>query len=424
MTAKIKTFTSGIKSDKVRSDCYIELSINKSGGIKLQLNSKVESMYGDSIRTLINDILKTFDIKNASVLVEDYGALPFTLAARLENSIKRALPKTKKEYLLPFNKKSLYKSSKDRLRRSRLYLPGNEPKYFINAGLHEPDGIILDLEDSVAPSQKDVAQLIVRNALRSVDFNKCERMVRINQLPKGLDDLNFIVPHNVHVILIPKCESAEQVKEVEKEIEKLKKDPLNLPKGETSDSSPLRGESKGGYQIFLMPIIESALGVIKSYEIAAASKNVCALAVGLEDYTADIGTQRTEEGRESFFARSMVVNAARATGIQPIDTVYSDVTNMEGLRESVIEAKSLGFEGKGCIHPRQVKIVHEAFAPSEQEIEKAKKIVIAFEDAKKKGLGVVSVGSKMIDAPVVKRAEKTINLALMNNLISEDWRRK
>jgi citrate lyase subunit beta/citryl-CoA lyase len=307
---------------------------------------------------------------------------------------------------LPFNKKSLYKTSRDRLRRSRLYLPGNEPKYFINAGLHEPDGIILDLEDSVAPTQKDAAQLLVRNALRSVDFYKGERMVRINQLPMGLDDLNFIVPHNVHVILIPKCESDEQVKQVDNKVAAIKK------------------EKKIKLEIFLMPIIESALGVIKSYEIAAASKNVCALAVGLEDYTADIGTQRTEEGRESFLARSMVVNSARAAGIQPIDTVYSDITNMEGLRQSVIEAKSLGFEGKGCIHPRQVKVVHDALAPSENEIEKAKKILLAFEDAKKKGLGVVLVGSKMIDPPVVKRAEKTINLALLNSLISKDWRRK
>ena len=406
MATNIKTYSSGIKDDKIRSDCYVELSIKNSGGIKLRLKSKVESMYGESIRTLINDILKTFEIKNASILVEDYGALPFTLAARIENAIKRAQPKTKKEFLIPFNKKSLYKTSRDRLRRSRLYLPGNEPKYFINAGLHEPDGIILDLEDSVAPSQKDAAQLLVRNALRSVDFYGGERMVRINQLPKGLDDLKYIVPHNVHVILIPKCESAEQVKQVDNKVASIKKE-----KNIKSD-------------IYLMPIIESALGVIKSYEIASASKNNCALAVGLEDYTADIGTQRTEEGRESFFARSMVVNASRAAGIQPIDTVYSDVTNMDGLRLSVIEAKSLGFEGKGCIHPRQVKIVHEAFAPSEQEIEKAKKIVLAFEDATKKGLGVVSVGSKMIDPPVVKRAEKIINLALLNNLISKDWRRK
>jgi citrate lyase subunit beta/citryl-CoA lyase len=173
-----------------------------------------------------------------------------------------------------------------------------------------------------------------------------------------------------------------------------------------------------------MPIIESAKGVIKSYEIASASKINCALAIGLEDYTADIGTQRTDEGKESFYARSMVVNAARAAGIQPIDTVYSDISNMEGLRESVIEAKSLGFEGKGCIHPRQVKVVHDAFAPSSEETEKAKNIVLAFEEAEVKGLGVVSIGSKMIDPPVVKRAQKTINLALLNKLVSEDWRKK
>ena len=400
----MKKSSAGPRGESVRSDCYVELELKESGGIKLNLQSKVESMYGKSIRELILDMCKFFSLKNAEITVEDYGALPFTIAARFETAIKRALPRTKKEYLLPLSKKSTYKSTKDRLRRSRLYLPGNEPKYFINAGLHNPDGLILDLEDSVAHSQKNSAQLLVRNALRSVDFYGGERMVRINQLPKGLDDLKFIVPHNVHVILIPKCESAEQVKEVEKEVEVLKK------------QNNIKSE------IYFMPIIESAKGVINSYDIASASKYNCALAIGLEDYTADIGTQRTEEGKESFLARSMVVNAARAAGIQPIDTVYSDVSNMEGLRQSVIEAKSLGFEGKGCIHPRQVKVVHEAFAPTVEEIEKAKKIVLAFEEAEKKGLGVVSVGSKMIDPPVVKRALRTIDLAILNNLLDKNWR--
>ncbi len=231
-------------------------------------------------------------------------------------------------------------------------------------------------------------------------------MVRINQLPKGLDDLKFIVPNNVNVILIPKCESADQIHQLEKEVEKLKK------------------QHKVENPIYFMPIIESALGVIKAYEIASASKNNCALAIGLEDYTADIGTQRTNEGRESIFARQMLVNAAKAAGIQAIDTVFSDVADMEALRQSVIEAKSLGFEGKGCIHPRQIKIVHEAFAPTLEEIEKAKKIVIAFEEAEKKGLGVVSLGSKMIDPPVVKRAIKTIELATLNNLLDKNWKKQ
>lgn len=349
-------------------------------------------MYGESIKEMILDMSKFFGLKDAKILCEDSGALPFVMAARFELAVKRLFPDNKKEYLLPFNKKNLYSTKKDQLRRSRLYLPGNEPKFFVNAGLHSPDGIILDLEDSVAPTEKDAAQLLVRNALRSVDFYNAERMVRINQLPKGLDDLKYIIPHNVNLILVPKCESAEQIQQLEKEVEKLRK------------------QHKVQNPIYFMPIIESALGVIKAFEIASASTNNCALAIGLEDYTADIGTQRTNEGRESIFARQMLINAAKAAGIQAIDTVFSDVSDMEALRQSVLEAKSLGFEGKGCIHPRQIQVVHEAFAPTAEEIEKAKKIVHAFEEAEKKGLGVVSLGSKMIDPPVVKRAQRILSL--------------
>ena len=406
MIKNLNKSLAGKRGESVRSDCYFEIELKNSGGIKINLKSKVESMYGESIKQMILDMSKFFGLKDAKILCEDNGALPFVLAARFELAVKRLFPELKKEYLLTFNENNLYSTKKDQLRRSRLYLPGNEPKFFVNAGLHSPDGIILDLEDSVAPTEKDAAQLLVRNALRSVDFYQAERMVRINQLPKGLDDLKFIVPHNVNVILIPKCESAEQIHQLEKEVEKLKK------------------QHKVKNEIFFMPIIESALGVIKAYEIASASKYNCALAIGLEDYTADIGTQRTNEGRESIFARQMLVNAAKAAGIQAIDTVFSDVADMDALKQSVIEAKSLGFEGKGCIHPRQIKVVHEAFAPTTEEIEKAKKIVLAFEEAEKKGLGVVSLGSKMIDPPVVKRAQKSINLALMNNQISKDWRKK
>lgn len=406
MKQNIKKSNAGKRGDSVRSDCYFEIELKNSGGIKIDLKSKVDVMYGESIKQMILDMSKYFGLKDAKILLEDNGALPFILAARFELAVKRLFSDLKKEYLLPFHENNLYSTKKDQLRRSRLYLPGNEPKFFVNAGLHSPDGIILDLEDSVAPSEKDAAQLLVRNSLRSVDFYGAERMVRINQLPKGLDDLKYIVPNNVNVILVPKCETAEQIHQLEKEVEKLKK------------------QHKVENPIYFMPIIESALGVIKAYEIASASKNNCALAIGLEDYTADIGTQRTNEGRESIFARQMLVNAAKAAGIQAIDTVFSDVADMEALRQSVIEAKSLGFEGKGCIHPRQIKVVHEAFAPTIEEIEKAKKIVQAFEEAEKKGLGVVSLGSKMIDPPVVKRAHNAINLALMNNLISKDWRKQ
>ena len=173
-----------------------------------------------------------------------------------------------------------------------------------------------------------------------------------------------------------------------------------------------------------MPIIESALGCFEAPYIASACPNVVALTIGLEDYTADIGAQRTLEGRESFWARSIVVNAARAAGVTPIDTVFSDVNDMEGLKAACLEAKGLGFEGKGCIHPRQVPLVHEAFAPSSEEIEKAKKIVLAFEEAEKKKLGVVSLGSKMIDPPVVKRAQRTVTMAEDLGLLAKGWRSK
>lgn len=388
--------TAGKQGPKVRSDCYIEIEKKKSGGINIELKSKVEVMYGASIRSTIKDMCKYFSIKNANILIEDFGALPSTLTARFELAVKRLDPKIEKKYLPEFNSKNRYKTKKDHLRRSRLYLPGNEPKFYPNAGLHQPDGIILDLEDSVAPSEKDAAQLLVRNTLRSIDFYGAERMVRINQVPQGLDDLKFVIPHNVHVIIIPKCESRNDVQLVEEKVNELKK--LHKIKDD----------------IFYMPIIESALGVEKAFEIASSSKNICSLAVGLEDYTADIGVPRTKDGKESFAARSKIVNAAKAAGVQAIDTVFSDVDDMEGLRESVIEAKQLGFEGKGCIHPRQIKIVHEALTPTESEIEKAKKIVAAFKDAKRKGLGVVSIGSKMIDAPVVKRAEHIIKLTKLN----------
>ena len=273
----------------------------------------------------------------------------------------------------------------------------------INAGLHSADGIILDLEDSVAPEKKDEARILVRNALRQINFCGAERMVRINQGERGLEDLHFVIPHNVNLVLLPKCESADYIKQVEKEIAGIKKK-FNLKN-----------------HVFLMPIIESALGIENSFEIARGSENIVAVAIGLEDYTADLGVSRTAEGKESFYARTRLVVAAKAAGIQPIDSVFSDVADMEALKQNVLVSKSLGFEGMGCIHPRQIPVIRQGFAPDETEIEKSKKIVLAFETAKLKGLGVVALGSKMIDPPVVARAQKIIDLAVRLGLLSPDW---
>ncbi|MHB2148870.1 aldolase/citrate lyase family protein [Calditrichota bacterium LG25] len=396
-------FEAGNKGEKVRSDCWVALVPQSSGGLQIELTSKVEKLYGDSIRALVREMMEFFAVKNARVMIEDSGAVPFVLMARIEAAVRKAGLDNGKRYL-PEYVEEVGQPVRDRFRRSRLYLPGDQPKLMLNAAIHQPDGLILDLEDSVAPSRKDDTRILVRNALRALEFKGCERMVRINQLPLGLKDLEEVLPHKVDVLLLPKIESPEQIQQIENKVDEV-----------------LSGLDEKR-EVFFMPIIESALGVMNAYPIAAASKRNVALAIGLEDYTADIGAQRTNEGKESFFARSVIVNAARAAGIQPIDTVFSDVQDMEGLKASVLEAKSLGFDGKGCIHPRQIQPIHEAFAPTTDEIEKAKRIVLAFEEAEKKGLGVVSLGSKMIDPPVVKRAVRTIELAVKSNLLDENWR--
>lgn len=399
-----KTITIGNKGKGVRSDCSVTLEITESGGIQIQIDSKVKVLYGKQIEMLATDILAFYKLENANLLIEDSGALPFVLAARLEAAIRK-LTGSEKEYLLPFLNNNQYQTARDKNRISRLYLPGNSPSLMINAGIHTPDGIILDLEDAVAPDKKYEASFLVRNALRSLDFYGAERMVRINQVPRGLEDLDFLVPQNVNLILVPKCESADQIRQVNERIEIIKK------------KQNIQGN------IWLMPIIESALGVLKSFEIAS-SPNVVALAIGLEDYTADLGVRRTLEGNESFFARTQIVNACRAAGIQAIDSVFSDVADMDGLRENVKRSKSLGFDGMGCIHPRQIKVIHDSFAPEVEEIEKAKKIVNAFIEATEKGLGVVSLGTKMIDPPVVKRAQHTIDMAIKVGKLNVNWRKE
>ena len=394
----------GRRGDRVRSDCWVSVEMRKSGGLTVDVKSKVDALYGTDIRDQIAAGCEALQVAHAKIEVEDQGALPFALAARLEAACRRADPELTGEFLPEMSSHCTCGTERERLRRSRLYLPGNEPKFFVNAGLHGPDGIILDLEDSVAAAEKDAARVLVRNALRTVDFHGAERMVRINQGEQGLEDLAFIVPHNVHLILVPKVEHPRQVDRFQNRIEELAR---------------THGVDR---KILLMPIIESAKGAWRAFEIAAAARSVVALAIGLEDYTADIGAERTLEGKESFWARAQVLNGARAAGVQPIDTVFSDVSDMDGLRASVQEAKGLGFVGKGCIHPRQIAVVHEAFAPGEAEIERARKIVLAFEAAERDGLGVVSLGSKMIDPPVVKRAIATVGTAVAVGKLAADWR--
>jgi citrate lyase subunit beta/citryl-CoA lyase len=373
----------------VRSDLHVAIEPRDSGGLEITLESRVGLYYGSSILSQTRQVLESLGVKHARISIHDEGALPFVISARIEAAVKRA-GLGGGQRALPEKIARQEPTTHDRLRRSRLYLPGSEPKYFINAALHGPDAIILDLEDSVHHAEKDAARILVRNTLCAVDFGSCERMVRINQLPLGLEDLAEIVPEAPDLVLIPKVERPDQVGEADRLMRELK-------------------VSNGiDRAIWLMPILESALGIENAFAIATVTPNVCALTIGLEDYTADLGVVKTLEGRESQYARTRVVNAAKAAGVQAIDSVFSDVGDLAGLRLWGESSRALGFEGMGCIHPSQIPVVHEAFAPTQAEIEKALKIVAAFEDAQQRGLAVVSLGSKMIDPPVVERARKLV----------------
>ncbi len=383
------TTTAGFHGKDVRSDLHVAFEPRETGGIQIALESRVAPYYGDGLRAQIHDVLVTLGIEHAQLTVHDEGALPFVVGARIEAAVKRAGLASEKSWL-PEPATHPSASARDRVRRSRLYLPGSEPKYFINAALHGPDAIILDLEDSVHQQEKDASRLLVRNALRAVDFGLCERIVRINQLPLGLVDLAAIIAEQPDLILLPKTEYAEQVQSVDQAIAELKR------------------RHKLSRDFWLMPILESGLGIENAFAIASASPNVVAITIGLEDYTADLGVVKTVTGSESLYARGRLVNAAHAARVQAIDSVWGDVGDREGLRRWCESSRALGFDGIGCIHPSQIAIAHQAYAPSQAEIEKAQSIVAAFEEAQHKGLGVVSLGSKMIDPPVVQRALKLV----------------
>lgn len=391
--AAVRRGVAGPALDDVRSDVRIVVEPMDLRGLEIQLESRVASMYGDSIRRQVIEAMSSMGVQGARVEIHDGGALPFVLAARLETAALRAgLEIDPLRCAGGDRAKRRPASARRRLRRSRLYLPGNQPKFLPNAGLHRPDAVILDLEDSVHPDEKDAARILVRNALGEIDFGAAERMVRINQLPLGLDDLSVIVPQRPDLVLIPKTESPEQVCEVD--------DAIRAITGE--EDRP----------VWLMPIVESALGVERAFEIASASDRVVALTIGLEDYTADLGVPKTLDGGESAYARTRMVNAARAAGVQAIDSVFGDVADEVGLSNWARRSRSLGFEGMGCIHPRQIRPIHAAFEPSDEEVERALRIVQAFEDAEAKGLSVVSLGTRMIDPPVVIRARQLVERAV------------
>jgi citrate lyase subunit beta/citryl-CoA lyase len=278
----------------------------------------------------------------------------------------------------------------ERLRRSRIYLPGNRPGMIQKGPLLGADAVILDLEDSVSPEEKDAARFLVTNAISALNFGNTEVMVRINPINTcGLKDLAAVLPAGPDSIVVPKCEHRKDVVAVEKAIAQS-----NLAK-----------------PVGILPLIESAKGILNAYEIACASTMVEAITFGGEDFTRDIGATRTREGQEIFFGRSMLVIAAKAAGVQALDTVFSDINDEEGLRKDTMAVKQMGFDGRAAIHPSQIEIIHDVFAPTEAEIQYAVNVCHAAAAARSEGSGVAVVNGKMIDKPVIQRAEKILHIA-------------
>lgn len=292
-----------------------------------------------------------------------------------------------------------------RLRRSMLFVPGNNPGMIRDAHIYGSDCIMFDLEDSVNINEKDAARFLVYNALTKLRYGKKELVVRINGLDSklGVQDLEAIVRAQPDVIRLPKTETAQDVLDCEAEIERIERE-AGIPVGKTG----------------MMAAIESAQGVLNAYSIATSSKRLIGIALGAEDYVTDLKTTRSPEGVELMFARSMIVNAARAAGIMALDTVYSDVNNEEGFRKEAEYIKKLGFDGKSVINPRQIPPLHEIYTPTDKDIEKALAVMEAIKEAERRGSGVISLNGKMIDKPVVERAKYMLERAQASRMSIEE----
>lgn len=293
----------------------------------------------------------------------------------------------------------------ERLRRTMMFVPGSNPSMIKEAYIYGADSIMFDLEDAVAITEKDSARFLVYNALKTVDYGSTELVVRINGLdtPFGKDDIEAVVRAGAHVIRLPKTERKEDILEVEAVIEEVERR-IGREVGSTK----------------MMAAIESPIGVINAYEIASASKRLIAIALGAEDYVTNMKTKRYANGLELLGARTQIIIAARAARIYAIDTVYTEVDNEEGFKNEVELIKQLGFDGKSVINPRQIPLVNQVYTPSVDEIKKSVNIIRAAKEAEERGLGVISLNGKMIDKPIVDRAERVLQLASAVGLYKEE----
>ncbi len=373
-----------------RSDAQVK--VQPASSLSITVHSKTGPMYQSRIEEVAREVLSRYGIAQAEVEIAEQGAYDHVIAARLEGALLRATGGGE-VFHHPVPLRGERKASPhDRLRRTRLYVPGNNARLLAFADTFGPDALLLDLEDAVPPEEKDAARFLVRRVLSTLDFGGTELWVRINPLDRGgEEDLKVILGGRPHGICLPKAESPVQVTEL------------------AGILYELEGRYGLPWRVWIMPIIESPRGVAAAFDIAQASERVVCLAFGAEDYVREVGCSRSWEAL--LWARSQLVAAAKAAGIQASDTVYPDIEDEEGLREETLRVRALGFDGKGVIHPLQIRPVHEAFAPTQEELSWARGVVQAAQEARERGLGAVAYQGKMVDRPVLRRAERLLELA-------------
>lgn len=293
---------------------------------------------------------------------------------------------------------------RDRLRRTMMFLPGNNPSMLTDAHIYRPDSIMIDLEDAVSINQKDVARMLVYHALKRINYGDTETVVRVNGLntPFGRQDVIAMVKAGVDVIRLPKTDTPDEIKEVDELI------------SEVEEEIGVQGRT------LMMAAIESATGVINAVDIAKASPRMMGIALGAEDYVTNLKTTRSSHAMELYFAREHILHAARNAGLYALDTAFADINNMERFKEEVRFIKDLGFDGKSVVHPKQIQVVHDIYTPTEKEIEKALRVIAGAKEAEAKGSGVIAVDGKMVDGPIITRAYRVIDLAKANGILKED----
>lgn len=282
------------------------------------------------------------------------------------------------------------------MRRSMLFIPGNSPAMLLNADVHGADAVILDLEDAVAPSEKDAARVLVRNAVRALQYKNAEIIIRVNPLETAFcrEDMEAVTPLRPSLIMPTKVADADTIAAFAAMLDEME---------------PKHGVPAGS--IGLIPLLETAEGIENAYRIAKASPRVKALFLGAEDLSSDLRAKRTKEGKEIVYSRGRILTAARAAGVDAYDTPFTDVNDDEGLIADATLARELGFTGKAAISPRHVEGINRVFSPSEKEIDYAREVLEAIEEGARQGKGAVSLHGKMIDKPIVDRAKYVLEVA-------------